>query len=351
MNTPIVMAFTSVPSESKRAINRAAQEIVNDNYTDDNIDLVERWRACHAYPINTFQSTLRTKLRKYKDPIVAQRLKRFITIIGKLRDDPRLTLTSMQDIGGVRAILKSIRDVYRLRDEYMKSPHFIPMIEPNSCKDYISLPKQSGYRGIHLIFKYKNNLNPSYDGLRIEMQIRTKLQHKWATAVEVMGTFRGEKLKSGRGDQQWQDFFSLVSSYFAYKEKCQPVFSDKSKEETIEAIRTIEREIGAIETMSAFTLAADQIHKSGGKGSSYHLIILDSKAQSVRVQSFDRKSFTKALRRYSVMEEESRKDGNEMEVVLVSAGRLENLKKAYPNYFLDTSEFVAELVLMRDKKV
>ena len=92
------------------------------------------------------------------------------------------------------------------------------MIENNACKDYIKIPKQSGYRGIDLIFRYKNKNNPSYDGLRIEMQIRTKLQHLWATAVEVMGTLRGEKLKSGMGDEKWQYFFSIVSSYFAYKE-------------------------------------------------------------------------------------------------------------------------------------
>lgn len=202
---------------------------------------------------------------RYKDSIVAQRLKRYITIIGKLRDDPRLKLTTMQDIGGVRAILRSKRDVYKLRKEYINSPHFYQMIEVNACKDYIQNPKASGYRGIHIIFKYKNKLNSSYDGLRIEMQIRTKLQHIWATAVEVMGTFRGEKLKSGKGDEQWQRLFSLVSSYFAYKKKSQPVFPDLSEIQTMQEIMKVEDEIGAIDIMKGFTIAADKIYQSGRK--------------------------------------------------------------------------------------
>jgi putative GTP pyrophosphokinase len=163
-----VMAFAPVPNESKGSINRAAQALVEEQFTDENYDLVNRWRACHTYPINTFQATLRDKLRrKFKSYIVAQRLKRFDTIIGKLRDDPRLSLTTMQDIGGVRAILRSRNDVFKLRNEYLNSPHFSTMIEAHSCKDYITNPKASGYRGVHIIFKYKNTLNPSYWRFRV----------------------------------------------------------------------------------------------------------------------------------------------------------------------------------------
>ena len=52
------------------------------------------------------------------------------------------------------------------------------------------------------VLRYKNKLVPHHDDLRIEMQIRTKLQHIWATAVETMGTFLGQALKSRQGDQQ-----------------------------------------------------------------------------------------------------------------------------------------------------
>ncbi len=350
--TEILMAFAPVPTESKRAINRAAQEIINNKLTVETFELVNKWRACHAYPINTFQSTLRQKLRNAKyspDSIVAQRLKRFVTIIGKLIDDKRLTLTTMQDIGGVRAIVKSLEEVYELRQEYLSSKHFAAMIEHGSCKDYIEKPKESGYRSVHLIFKYQNQLNNAYDGLRIEMQIRTKLQHLWATAVEVMGTFRGEKLKSGQGDEKWQQFFAYVSSYFAYREKCQPVFPDLTEKETCLEIRKLELELGAIEMMSGFTVAAKEIHQKIGRKSSYYLIVLDSKKQTVNITAYDRDSIEKAFGDYSKIELTNAEEKKEIEAVLVSAGKVGDLKKAYPNFFLDTREFVKELIIIKNK--
>ncbi|MEQ8425251.1 MAG: RelA/SpoT domain-containing protein [Cyclobacteriaceae bacterium] len=334
------MAFASVPSESKRALNRAAQEMVDGNISWERIELVNKWRACHAYPLNTFQSTLRGKLKNYSDSIAAQRLKRLVTIVGKLRDDPRLTLTTMQDIGGVRAILKSIKHVNKLTQEYLNSPYFVTMIEENACKNYILAPKPSGYRGIHLIFRVKNKKRPSYDGLRIEMQIRTKLQHIWATSVEVMGTFRGEKLKSGKGDDKWQEFFALVSSYFAYQENSQPVFPELTLQETIRRIIEIEAEISAIDIMNGFTLVAKDVHEKGADNS-YYLIVLDSKEQRVSVTTYERGDFNAALK--ALQKIESSEGSDELEAVLVASGKIENLTKAYPNYFLDTTEFVKEL--------
>ncbi|MBI3812018.1 MAG: hypothetical protein HY283_07420 [Nitrospirae bacterium] len=121
------MAFSHVPNESKNQINKAGQILVTENPTHKNflqaLHLAEKWRACHAYPINTFQASLRGKLKGFKyDPIAAQRLKRMPTIIDKLRRYPAMKLTTMQDIGGVRAILGSVPDVYRLANAYRKSP-------------------------------------------------------------------------------------------------------------------------------------------------------------------------------------------------------------------------------------
>jgi len=67
--------------------------------------------------------------------------------------------------------------------------------------------------------------------LRVELQIRTKLQHLWATAVETMGTFLGQALKSRQGSQDWLDFFTLISSAFSFIEGTPqiPRYSNLSK--------------------------------------------------------------------------------------------------------------------------
>lgn len=109
------MRFSPVPNESKKQINRAGEILISDNPSIEEFemasDLAYRWRACHAYPINTFQATLRTKLKDYPGyPIVAQRLKRMPTIIDKLKRFENMKLSTMQDIGGVRAVLDSVED-------------------------------------------------------------------------------------------------------------------------------------------------------------------------------------------------------------------------------------------------
>ena len=85
------MKFSSVHTELKASINRAGQALVQNVGNVEELeaarDLANRWRACHAYPINTFQATLRIKLKDYPgDPIVAQRLKRMPTLVDKLKD-------------------------------------------------------------------------------------------------------------------------------------------------------------------------------------------------------------------------------------------------------------------------
>ncbi len=337
-------AFSPVPKESKNQINKAGQILVKDNPSRKELDwarnLTNRWRACHAYPINTFQATLRVKLRDFRDPIVAQRLKRMPTIIDKLKQYPDMQLTTMQDIGGLRAVLGSVADVYRLADSYRDNIRLIH--ELIGEKDYIEHPKEDGYRSLHLIYKYKNKRNSAYDDLRIELQIRTKLQHTWATAVETMGTFLGQALKSRQGDQEWIDFFAITSSAFAYKEEtpCIPRYKHLSHEETFSAVVKAESDLGALDKMSGFSVAVNAIVKSKRKSWSYHLIVLNSLKGTVSIRPYDRESFDQAMEDYSKVEAEAA-EGNKIEPVLVSVGRIDELRKAYPNFFLDMSDFMS----------
>jgi len=341
------MPFSPVPKESKSQINKAGQILVLDNPPAKDLrwarDLADRWRACHAYPINTFQATLRVRLKKFPpDSIVAQRLKRMPTIIDKLKRYPAMKLTTMQDIGGVRAILNSVQDVYTLADEYRKSQRLAHELIDE--KDYIQNPRsEDGYRSVHLVYRYKNKRSPGYDGLRVELQIRTKLQHTWATAVETMGTFLGQALKSRQGDQKWLDFFAIVSSAFAHREKGVPVprFGHLSELETLQACADAETRLGALHQMRGFSVAVNAIAKRKGARRSwyYHLIILNSLKRTLQIKAYDRDSFEQAVTDYANVEAQAAQ-GQKIEPVLVSAGPIDQLRRAYPNFFLDINEFV-----------
>lgn len=52
------------------------------------------------------------------------------------------------------------------------------------------------------------------------MQIRSKIQHSWATAVEVVGAFTKQALKASAGDPRWLDFFKYTSVEFSKLENC-----------------------------------------------------------------------------------------------------------------------------------
>lgn len=343
------MAFTAVPEESKKQINKAGATLTIENPSPADfewaIGLADRWRACHAYPINTFQATLRTRLRAYRgDPIAAQRLKRMPTIIDKLKRYPNMKLTTMQDIGGVRAILNSIRDVYSLASEYRESKRFAHELVDQ--KDYIQKPRdEDGYRSIHLIYRYRNSHAQNYNGLRIELQIRTRLQHTWATAVESMGTLLGQALKSRLGDKEWLDFFALISAIFAIDERypIPPRFIGQSREDLSISVASLEASLDALTLMRGLSVAASEIYKDHSrKGWSYHLIILNSLKRTLRIKPYDRDSLDQALADYASIEAEAAK-GAKVEPVLVSAGPMQKLRRAYPNFFLDINEFTRKV--------
>jgi hypothetical protein len=341
------MAFSFPPKESKYQINRAGYALINygvgtPQYNDALI-LADKWRACHAYPINTFQATLRRKAKKLSNnPIIAQRLKRMPTIINKLGRYPSMRLAQMQDIGGVRAVLESVADVNKLASEYRQKSRFEHELVTE--KNYIQNPRnEDGYRSLHLIYKYKNKRAPTYNDLLLELQIRTKLQHTWATAVETMGTVLGQGLKSRRGDKEWIDFFAVTSSAFAYEENTElvPRFKDLTREQTFQAVARSAEEIKALEKMKGFSIAVNEIVKKGAHraGWSYHLIILNSLQKTVEITAYTRDNFKKAAAHYAEIEARITK-GEKTEAVLVSAGPIEILRRAYPNFFLDISEFV-----------
>jgi hypothetical protein len=123
--------------------------------------------------------------------------------------------------------------------------------EFRSESDYISGPKDDGYRSHHLIFNFHGRDANSrlYNGRRIELQVRTRLQHSWATAIEAVGLFRGEALKNHQGSQDWLRLFMLMSAEFAEAERCPIPSSCPDKDERRREIRNL---AGSLDALSIF---------------------------------------------------------------------------------------------------
>lgn len=305
-------------------------------------EVLTNWRACHGYPINTFQATLRTRLKKI-DPeaLVAQRLKRTPSILNKLNRFKGMNLARMQDIGGLRAVVGTKRQLQVLNEAYLSTNLTHELV---SQYDYVRHPKPTGYRSIHLVYRYKGRTPTPYDGLLLELQLRTRVQHSWATAVETAGTFLEHPLKSNEGPDDWLKFFALVGSAFAYLEGTErvPGFEELDRAETYRRTAEEAARLRIRDMLLGYSSAVREI-APGTRRSAFYLVELSvAKAEkTVSITPFARDQLERANAAYAEVEKQASQTGNQ--VVLVSAGSIESLRRAYPNYFLDTHEFLRNL--------
>ena len=168
------------------------------------------WRTLHARPLSNVAANLRYHVDKENGRIrgrteVAQRLKRWTTIIDKLAREPKMQVTQMQDIGGVRALLPSLPHLYAVSRRLRKTWTVIRV------RDYIAEPKPSGYQALHLIVRR--------GGYPVEVQLRTVLQDAWANQVEEDGRRIGVGLKFGAGAAEVHAYYIAVSDAFAFLDR------------------------------------------------------------------------------------------------------------------------------------
>ena len=341
---------------SKFEINNAGKILINDKSSDEEkdraLEILDNWRATHSYPMHIFQMRLKNKSQKVdENSLTAQRLKRVPAIIYKLKRSyngrkPSMKLYQMQDIGGCRAILSNISQARKLcEDYYLKGDLKHKKI---GVKDYITNPKTDGYRSIHVVYEYKSDKGKQeFNGLRVEVQIRSKLQHFWATAIETVDFFTRQAIKSSEGHPDWMDFFKLVSSAFAKMEGCPCVSgTPEDEKELYSQIKKREEELNVISKMGGWTSAMDffgqEIKTKSKKKVQFFLLELDILGEKLNIKSYTKEEEQKAISDYSAIEK--RHSGQkDYDMVLVGVDTANDLQKAYPNYFVDTSEFLSYL--------
>ncbi len=294
---------------------------------------------------------LRTRARAVEtNVLVAQRLKRLSSISAKLANEHTMKLSQMQDIGGCRAVLSSTRRLRKLAQKYdldlaryqrekakgqLRSDRSL-IVEKY---DYINNPKPDGYRSLHFVCKYQtaNEGHAVHSGLRIEIQLRTKLQHLWATAVEVAQTFTQKPLRSVSGDKEWRRFFALMGSAFAVREK-QVLVPDTPVDHSdlIAEVTHLAKKLQVMLVLSAYGEAAEIVTHAEEKAKRF-LLELDPDRKQLRVVPFRERDIQQATATLFASE---RLVGDNTMRVLVSVDSIAALRRAYPNYYLDTTQFL-----------
>ena len=346
------------PKYSRSQVNRAGQFLAekadrsgaaSPEEWDRALAIINNWRSSHGYPLSAIRKTLSDRAHQVdKNALVAQRLKRLDSIALKLRRFDHMQLARMQDIGGCRAILSNARQVAELAEIYFSRIKKNPKsgIELVGHHDYINKPKPDGYRSFHFIFKYwsDSKQGSKYNGLRIEIQLRSRLQHAWATAVETVSTFTGQALKSNIGQESWKRFFVLMG--LAIKRQEWPFLPEDDfqltdaelKEELVSlcaSLRVEDMLMGYRKTLEVTQLG--ELEEPYQKGQ--FLLVLNTDEKRIKITAFARDDNREASEMYLYFERKALHDPS-IQVVLVSVDSLSSLKSAYPNYYLDTTEFL-----------
>lgn len=335
------------PRYTRKAINEAGASLTKDDFNeqefDQAIEIVDNFRAAHAFPLNTLQHRLRINAHSIdKSSIVAQRLKRLSSILAKLDRFGKMNLWDMQDIGGCRAVVDNLKNVQQLVDIF-KSSSIKHKLSHHD--DYIKQPRDSGYRSYHLIYKYFSDKNETYNGLKIEIQIRTPLQHAWATAVETVDAFTKQALKSSRGEKDWERFFQLMGTQMAFRENTSPVPGTPTDNvELRQELRNCANELQVEARLSGFATALKTTGLPSAKRlhANYYLLSLDNESERLSVTGYKRTELKRASEAYARKEKQMREKRG-TDAVLVSVESIRYLQRAYPNYFADTRRFVQEL--------
>ncbi|MDR3090310.1 MAG: RelA/SpoT domain-containing protein [Desulfobulbaceae bacterium] len=334
----------------QESINQVGRILVSDDATPEERanawHTLNSWRALHLYPLRRFQAVLRGYARnvagKHKS-IVSQRLKPAPTILATLRRDQAMELGQMPDIGGVRAVVPNVKMVGGLAAKYRQSHYVHALVKDN---DYIAEPKESGYRGIHLIYQYSSLMQPECDGLLVEIQLRSRLQHLWAAAVETVELFHQKSLKSSQGSETWLEFFRLVSALFAWKEGTAPpaAFQGIAQEELIHRLRTLNQERKILSSLKRIRITERAKYTQTLTNAAFWIIETSlNRPAMTRIHPFVAIQKEDADLVYRQLEQSPDCRAGKSHVVFVSVNVVRKLEKAYPNFFGDITEFIKEL--------
>ncbi len=334
------------PTRSRREVDAAGRLLAvtapGDADRERARQVVEEWRGVHGHPLRVIRGLLEDCARD-TDPevLIAERLKRIASVESKLRRFPRMKLSRMHDLGGCRAILGSSAAaeslVARLRE--VGDRHGLARVY-----DYIAEPKPTGYRSVHLVFRYRN-ADPDdvdWNGLRVEIQARSKHQHSWATAVETVDALAGTSIKtSGLANGDWDRFFSLMGSVLALEEERPPVpMTPAALPELREEVQDLVRRLNVWDILIG--LGGRLHHAAFETDADWYLMMLDAGARKIDVTPWHNHQLEEAQARYLELEAEHEGRAG-FQVCLVSTTSANDLREAYPNYFLEAGPFNAAL--------
>lgn len=345
--------------EDLRDFNQLTKEEFNEMF-----DIISYWRQAHEEPVRKALEKISEVVTTIdKNALFARRMKRIPSIFDKLNRYKKMNLYKMNDIGGCRAIVKDRQALYAVVRKLKNLREFnIKLDNTPKINDYIKHPKDDGYRSVHIIGKFADD-----EGIErfVEIQLRTPIQHSWATAVEIVDLFTHQSLKTNQGSPEWSSLFIQLSEHFDVMDKIKSFIDYNSDAQYRFYVKQVNREFGkanllkrdstayasfkscndclvslnVVELFNGFANSLNIVDREFEVTEVQGYVIIICNLEEAKVTAHIFQKAEEAEKRY--IDEEVKYSGNRSVVVaMVSTPKLSELRLAYPNYFADSSVFL-----------
>lgn len=324
---------------TKGEIDRLGERISTSKVVSaDDLNMLQEFRKSYSDALShMFESIKEAAIKVDEKTIVTFRIKRIDTIIRKLQrfagsKHGSMKLSRMWDIAGCRCILFNLIEdkIYRMADEISEIDGIDEKTEGN---DYVLQAKPDGYRSYHMYVEHKDYKKP------IEIQIRNKTMHTWATLVEIFDLLFGLGIKEGNKNNILQDFLLLYSR----KDELSPL--ERERFIKIEQEKQIFKSI--CDAFAKNYAKVRQQWASRSQGANY-LVIEAGKDYPTTINAFT--NFNEAEDYYYTQYLENRPNTN---IVLVYSAKSDfsQISFAYSNYILSTHDFFYDYKNILEQKI
>ena len=173
-------------------LNKLGERLRKDPNNKDDLRALDAFRSSFAAACEQVSD----ELSKLGLEPVSRPAKTTLSIIAKLNRE-RSRLSKMQDIAGCRVKVSSVEEQDRVVSDLLA-------IFPDAVMYDRRIRPSNGYRAVHVVV--------CVDGFFVEIQIRTLLQHEWASAMERLADDVGLEIKYGGGPARMQQIAKALSN-------------------------------------------------------------------------------------------------------------------------------------------
>lgn len=310
---------------SNTRINKIGENIAarGGEITPEELEQLQEFRTSFSKPlVNVFNITRELADKVNQSSILAFRLKRIDTIINKLSREKEMDLSRMGDIGGIRCIFYNEAEIYKAKVLIENT-----FESGGKTRDYIKeIHRDIGYKSVHMYVK------DPISQKRIEIQLRTRNHHNWATLIEITDLLYDLRLKElgFESNEKFGKFHALMSSDKELsKVEAELVYEVLDKYDFISVLSKTFRKNNA---------EVKKRWSSEEKNNSFFLIEASKKDIPV-LKSF--KTFEEAEHAYF----EKYKENSSAEIVLTSIKKpnFKQISVAYANYILSYHTFMSDI--------